>query len=694
MYTSGFMAIVLLANTPWTAELPDHREVLDSIRLDQARRIEVMEWAARSVVCVFDESRRGGGSGVVITPDGYGLTNFHVVAHLLKTGRGVGGMSDGKLYPLEVLGIDPTGDVAMFRLTGKDRFTPAPLGDSDQVRVGDAVFAMGNPFALAEDYKPTATFGIVSGVNRYQFGKDPRQLVYTDCIQVDASINPGNSGGPLFDMAGHVIGINGRASFERRGRVNVGLAYAISVNQIKRFIPGMRAGLLLEHGSLGATTLDLGYRRVVFDKMLEPSPASKAGIQVGDCLVSFAGRPIRSSNQFANILGTFPAGWPVEVIFEHEGQPATRIIELERLPVKPVGSYERDESVTRDEAKRQDTRAASKTPSPRRIHALTPIIDQAMRRTVKVYGAGVAGERGYATGVVVSPDGRVVTTLSLLLQAASLRCVTHDGHVYPAKVVYRDQYRQLALIQMARFPANVDTTASVDHQMTPIDPDPFPLGDSRSLRSGDWILAIGNPFKVADGEERLSVMRGIVAGRTPLDAVRQTRPFPYHGEVILLDAITSNPGSPGSVVVDLDGRWVGLVGKSVESRLTNTSLNYAYPIEEIREFLQDALAGTPTATRPAIADTGPAYHGIRLSNVGYRRKLPFVKSVARGSPAEAAGVKTDDLVVSANGIAIPRARAFNELCESLYPGDTLSLIIKRGEQLVTLRLTLTEEPER
>ena len=100
------------------------------------------------------------------------------------------------------------------------------------MRVGQWVFAAGNPFVLASNLQPTVTLGIVSGVNRYQYPAGTL-LEYADCIQTDAAINPGNSGGPLFNFASEVIGINGRCSFEKRGRVNVGVGYAISANQIK-----------------------------------------------------------------------------------------------------------------------------------------------------------------------------------------------------------------------------------------------------------------------------------------------------------------------------------------------------------------------------------------------------------------------------------------------------------------------------
>jgi S1-C subfamily serine protease len=703
-------------------------------------RIDAMSAAAKSVVCIFDEKRTGGGSGVIITADGLGLTNFHVVMEMLETRHGLGGLSDGKLYPLEVLGIDPTGDVAMFKLRGLDgkdaTFTPAPLGDSDTVRVGDAVFAMGNPFLLAEDYTPTATHGIVSGLHRYQFGEAGRALVYTDCIQVDASINPGNSGGPLFDMNARLIGINGRASFEQRGRVNVGLGYAISINQIKRFMPALRSGYLVEHGSLGATTIDLGYHHVVFEKMLQPSVASDAGITVGDRLLRFAGQEISSANQFLNILMTFPAGWPVEVVFEHDGQTITRTVRLERLPlpkemtkdIKLPRQPEAELQATTGPAGDSLRETAGGAPP---TAALTAAIAAAQRRTVKVYGAGIGCEHGYGTGILVSPDGDVITVLSLVLEATDLQVVTDDGRVHAAEVAHRDEYRQLALLKLSAPDDNVAAAVpagrptSGGDALSPSEPEAlardqaspsfaaFAPTDSASLRGGDWVLAVGNVFKVAEGDEPLSVMKGVVAGRSKLRATRGAQPFPYLGDVILLDAITSGPGSPGSAVVDLDGRLVGLVGKTVTADATNTFLNYALPAEELAAFLKDAQAArraetrtsapaidtaanpdTGSATQPDTATvsnhnaTGPAYHGILLSKIAYHRQLPFVQRVIKGSPADRAGLKADDLIISANGTAIPHAGDFTELCERLHPGDELSLVVKRGDGLLNIRITL------
>ena len=291
-------ALGALAATPEDAP---HHLVLEA----QARRIEVIARVTPSVVCIQDQRHRSGGSGVLIDAEGYGLTNFHVVAGMLDARRGWGGLSDGKVYELEVLGIDPTGDVAMFRLIGRERFIPAQLGDSDAVRVGDSAIALGDPFGLSADYTPTATLGIVTGVHRYQWGVG-NNLIYSDCIQVDASINPGNSGGPLLNAAGEVIGINGRISVNTRGRFNVGFGYAITSNQIKRFLPALRAGLLAKHGTLQATVAQRD--ELVFTEVAPGGAAAEAGIRRGDELLRIDGVTIVSPNHFVSVLGTYPAG--------------------------------------------------------------------------------------------------------------------------------------------------------------------------------------------------------------------------------------------------------------------------------------------------------------------------------------------------------------------------------------------------
>jgi len=307
--------------------------LLDLFRDAERRRIEMIERVAPSVVCLYDDNQRGGGSGVLIDPTGYGLTNYHVVANMLSTRHGWGGLNDGKLYDLEVLGIDPTGDVAMFRLIGRETFPYSDAGDSDSVRVGDTAVAMGNPFVLSEDYSPSVSLGIVTGVHRYQWGVGAN-LVYSDCIQTDAAINPGSSGGPLFDQEGRIIGINGRISVNRRGRYNVGFGYAISINQIRRFLPSLRAGLLVKHGTLQATVEESKDRSVRFKEIREDGAAGRVGLLVGDRLLKLDNREIVSPNELVSLLSAYPADWPVELEIERDGHRLRTGTRLD--PVQPV----------------------------------------------------------------------------------------------------------------------------------------------------------------------------------------------------------------------------------------------------------------------------------------------------------------------------------------------------------------------
>jgi len=315
-------ACVLLLTVPLSAE------VSPEIRQAEQQRIDVIEKASQSVVAIFPPDGKGGGSGVLISADGLTLTNFHVV-------QGAGpflkcGLNDGQIYDAVLIGIDPTGDVAIIQLLGRDDFPFAPLGDSDTVEAGDWAFAMGNPFLLAEDFTPTLTYGMVSGVHRYQYPAGSI-LEYTDCIQVDTSINPGNSGGPLFNTDGEVVGINGRISVEKRGRVNAGAGYAISINQIKFFRDHLLSGRVVDHATLGATVRSDEFSNVIVDTILPHCNAFFQGLREGDEIVSFGGRPIGSVNQFKNVLGIYPKGWKVPLTYRRDGERYDLFVRLEAL---------------------------------------------------------------------------------------------------------------------------------------------------------------------------------------------------------------------------------------------------------------------------------------------------------------------------------------------------------------------------
>src|SRR5436309_2360369 len=272
------------------AALPASR-AQNPVLASEKERVAVVQKVKPSVVAVFARGGQGGGTGVLISDDGYALTNFHVVQPTGPTMQC--GLPDGVLYDAVLVGLDKVGDVALIKLLPKkegQKFPFAVLGDSDKVRAGQWSLAMGNPFLLATDFTPTVTYGLVSGIHRYQYPAGTL-LEYTDCIQIDTSINPGNSGGPLFNMDGELIGINGRGSFEKRGRVNSGVGYAISINQIKNFMGHLRAGLEPDHATLGARVeekTEEGANTQMMVKGMIASDASRRGLEPGDQMVSFA----------------------------------------------------------------------------------------------------------------------------------------------------------------------------------------------------------------------------------------------------------------------------------------------------------------------------------------------------------------------------------------------------------------------
>jgi S1-C subfamily serine protease len=290
----------------------------------EAGRVETIRRVSAAAVSIF-AGDAGGGSGVLVSPDGLTLTNFHVVQ---PAGPALTcGLADGRLYDAVVVGLDPTGDVALVKLLGRDDFPHATLATDDDVRPGDFCFAAGNPFLLATDLQPSISAGIVSGVHRYQ---DPAGTIleYTDCLQVDAAINPGNSGGGLFDAAGRLIGVNGRASFDKRGRVNVGAGYAIAAHQLRNFLGCLRSGRIVDHATLGATVATGADGRVVVSDILESSDAWRRGLRIDDEVVSLAGRPVRTANAFKNVLGTLPAGWQVPIAWRRDGRRGEALVRL------------------------------------------------------------------------------------------------------------------------------------------------------------------------------------------------------------------------------------------------------------------------------------------------------------------------------------------------------------------------------
>jgi len=254
------------------------------------------------------------GSGFVISKDGYIVTNNHVIEDVDKiTVR----FQDGTELPAEVVGRDPKTDVALIRVESDDELFALPLGDSEVVRPGEWVVAIGNPFGLEH----TVTAGIVSAKHR-----NIQQGMYDDFIQTDAAINPGNSGGPLINLAGEVIGINTAIN----PRANT-IGFAVPVNMAKSVLPQLRAHGHVTRGWLGVVIQDItpelaesfdldDPRGALVSEVIRGGPADEAGIKQKDVIREFNGHPIDDFDDLPRVVASTPVNEKVEVVVLRDGK--------------------------------------------------------------------------------------------------------------------------------------------------------------------------------------------------------------------------------------------------------------------------------------------------------------------------------------------------------------------------------------
>jgi serine protease Do len=254
------------------------------------------------------------GTGFIISPDGYILTNNHVVSGADEV---MVKLSDGREIKGEIKGADEKLDLALIKISDKEAFPSADLGDSDALEVGEWVMAIGNPFGLSQ----TVTAGIVSAKGRV-IGNGP----YDDFIQTDASINPGNSGGPLFSAAGKVIGIN--TAIIAGGQ---GIGFAIPINMAKGIITQLRDAGKVTRGYLGVRfqplTADLAKsfgleseKGALIANVEKDTPAEKAGLKAGDVILEYDGKPVNEGNELPRYVAATPIDKKVKVLVFRDGK--------------------------------------------------------------------------------------------------------------------------------------------------------------------------------------------------------------------------------------------------------------------------------------------------------------------------------------------------------------------------------------
>lgn len=266
------------------------------------------------------------GSGFIIDREGLILTNNHVIekAQEIKVR-----IESGREYDATVVGRDPKTDLALVRIKPDDQIpAPVSLGDSDKVRVGDWVMAVGNPFGLGH----TVTVGIIGAKQRI-IGAGP----YDDFLQTDAAINPGNSGGPLFDMNGEVIGIN--TAIVAQGQ---GIGFAIPVNMAKELLPQLKTGKIVR-GWLGVMIQDVTpelaksfglseAKGVLVSGFTQESPARKAGLKRGDVVVQFNGKEVDNAHMLSRMVAATEPGTKVEIGIIRKGKAETVSVTIGQMP--------------------------------------------------------------------------------------------------------------------------------------------------------------------------------------------------------------------------------------------------------------------------------------------------------------------------------------------------------------------------
>jgi len=268
-----------------------------------------------------ERRRQSLGSGVVIDADeGLVVTNAHVIenADQIKVT-----LADGREFEAELVGTDPESDVAVVRIDA-DKLTEIPVGDSDELRVGDFVVAIGNPFGLNQ----TVTSGIVSALGRSGLGIEG----YEDFIQTDASINPGNSGGALINLKGELVGINTAILAPSGG--NVGIGFSIPINMVEQLTTQLVEHGRVRRGRLGvyiqdltpdlaqAFGIDAGQGAVVA-QVVPDSPAEEAGLKEGDVVTAINGKSIENASDLRNEVGLLRPGKTIELSVLRDGEEMT-----------------------------------------------------------------------------------------------------------------------------------------------------------------------------------------------------------------------------------------------------------------------------------------------------------------------------------------------------------------------------------
>lgn len=281
---------------------------------------------------------QGLGSGYIISPDGYILTNDHVAGNASEI---TVTLTNGNHYPAKIIGTDPVSDICLLKIEGGD-FPFISLGNSDDIIIGEWVIALGNPFGLFNiNDKPTVTVGVISAIG---MNLEPiNNRYYLNMIQTDAAINGGNSGGPLVNSLGDVIGMNTLIFTAGGAQGSIGLGFAISINKVKRIVTELKEKGEIDRNfdiGLRIQSIDEGIanyynlpstKGVIVTQVAPASPAVKAGLKVGDLIVEVDGFRINNEQTLVGVFQEFRRGQIVEIKIIRDNEELIKKMKLEKI---------------------------------------------------------------------------------------------------------------------------------------------------------------------------------------------------------------------------------------------------------------------------------------------------------------------------------------------------------------------------
>lgn len=302
-------------------------------------------------------------------------------------------------------------------------------------------------------------------------------------------------------------------------------------------------------------------------------------------------------------------------------------------------------------------------------------IDRVQPKLVKIYGAGgFRGLEAYQSGFLISSEGHVLTVWSYVLDTDAPRVTLNDGRRFDAEILGVDPWLEIAILK-------------IDEENLPF----FDLSESLEADVGVRVLAFSNLFSVATGDEPTSVQRGVVSAIPYLKARKGVFRTQFDGKVYVTDALTNNPGAAGGALTTIDGALLGMLGKELRNRQDNTWLNYALPIAVLRDSADAIIAGEPQRPRKEVAI--PVRHPVDLNGLGVvlvpdvvDSTPPYIDAVRDASPAAQAGLRKDDLILFVGDTLVQSIGDVRNRCEKFERGQLLPLLIRRGEELVTIQL--------